>query len=350
MHEGGRRPVVAVLDTGCGSHPWLDGHVRHDPVMPYWPIGRTDPATDPEVYGDQAGPYDGFLDDAAGHGTFIAGIIRQRCPCSRDRRRSGSPTARDSCLEGEFLESVRRLVEWIRGDHGEAQPVDVLNLSLGYYHETPRDEAFDDTMSVLLADARRLGCAVVCSAGNDSTDRPAFPAALWRYPGADYVVDEPEKSAPHVSVGALNPDNRTVALFSNIGSWVKTYAPGTSVLSTSPAFQGAVQAGTRDDVHLSGRHLARATIDPDDFTGGFAVWSGTSFAAPYVAGAIAHRIAGAVLTRKGAVGCRRPGAGPPRRRGRGHVDPRRGTITHRRRPTEAPSRSTPPLRRHEETP
>jgi subtilisin family serine protease len=95
-------------------------------------------------------------------------------------------------------------------------------------------------------------------------------------------------------VGALNPDNRTVALFSNIGSWVKTYAPGSSVLSISPAFEGAVQAGTKDDVRIRGDLLPRASIDPDDFTGGFAVWSGTSFAAPYVAGAIAHRFAQAL--------------------------------------------------------
>ena len=46
------------------------------------------------------------------------------------------------------------------------------------------------------------------------------------YPGAEYVITEPDNAAPHVSVGALNPDNRTVALFSNIGTWVKTYAPG----------------------------------------------------------------------------------------------------------------------------
>jgi subtilisin family serine protease len=150
-------------------------------------------------------------------------------------------------------------------------------------------------MSVLLADARELGCAVVCSAGNDATDRPAFPAALWRYPGAEYEVEEPDSAAPHLSVGALNPDNRSVALFSNVGRWVKTYAPGSAVLSTSPAFQGAVQAGTRDDLLIGDRMLPRATIDPDDFTGGFAVWSGTSFAAPWVAGALAHRIAPALM-------------------------------------------------------
>ena len=52
-------------------------------------------------------------------------------------------------------------------------------------------------------------------------------------------------------------------------------------------------AGQRSGIDLgegpvSGRPVAswRATIDPDSFTG-FGTWSGTSFAAPKVAGAIA---------------------------------------------------------------
>ena len=32
----------------------------------------------------------------------------------------------------------------------------------------------------------------------------------------------------------------------------------------------------------------RSTIDPDDFWGGFGVWSGTSFAAPVLAGQLAQ--------------------------------------------------------------
>jgi serine protease len=34
----------------------------------------------------------------------------------------------------------------------------------------------------------------------------------------------------------------------------------------------------------------RESIDPDDFRGGFAVWSGTSFAAPLFAGRLAEQL------------------------------------------------------------
>jgi subtilisin family serine protease len=105
------------------------------------------------------------------------------------------------------------------------------------------------------------------------------------------VVDDPADVAPHVSVGALNPNRTSTALYSNVGSWVKTYAPGSAVLSTSPPFDGGIQAGSRNDRY--GRR--RETIDPDDFTGGFAIWSGTSFAAPHVAATLARAVQAGLL-------------------------------------------------------
>jgi subtilisin family serine protease len=62
-------------------------------------------------------------------------------------------------------------------------------------------------------------------------------------------------------------------------------------MSTMPPFQGGLQPVAR--TFVDGR--VRESIDPDDYRGavgrahrgGFGLWSGTSFAAPTVAGALA---------------------------------------------------------------
>lgn len=289
---GGRRPVVAVLDTGCGEHAWLPNDiVTRYPEVDGDILGVADRESDPEVTGNVAGPYDGELDFAAGHGTFIAGIIRQLAP-EADIVAIRVADSQGELLEGEFMMAIRGLVKGMDlplEDGG--RKIDVINLSLGYFHETPEDGLFDHTLSEFLVAARRRGCAVVCSAGNDSTDRPTFPAALWAWNDAEFMVDDPSDAAPHISVGALNP-NGTMALFSNVGEWVRTYAPGASVLSVSPAFRGGLQAAVRDDRY----GYRRETIDPDDYSGGFALWSGTSFSAPYVAGMLAAAITERVMS------------------------------------------------------
>lgn len=300
----GRRPVVAVLDTGCGDHLWLpDDIVTRYPKLDGRVIGADNLLTDPERDGDLAGPFDGALDGSSGHGTFIAGIVRQVCP-EAEIVSIRVADSQGNVLEGAFMLAVRSLVKWMaRTPEEGGRQIDVINLSLGYYHETPEDDLFDRTLSELLLAARLRGCAVVCSAGNDATDRPTFPAALWRWRGREFSVPDPASAAPHLSVGARNP-NGTVALFSNIGRWVTTYAPGASVLSTYPPFNGGLQPEVRDDRG----ELRRETIDPDDFTGprlpgrqgkvgaGFALWSGTSFAAPYVAAKLAEELAGPLMS------------------------------------------------------
>lgn len=267
----GDRPVVAVFDTGCGEHPWFPSDVLIKPVLSDGtPIGLDDAKTDPEAHPSLARPLEGWLDDAAGHGTFIAGIIRQQCPDAwilPVRVSDGEGII----LENELIGALGRLLALME----DGQRVDVLNLSFSFFHETPDDPTSVSEIRRLLDDIRAKGCVVVCSAGNDATDRPTAPATLG---GGDPT---------HVVVGALNPSSESVALFSNIGEWVTVYAPGVSVVSTLPTeFNGSVQAGSRDDLY--GRR--RETLDVDEFAGGFAVWSGTSFSAPVVAGRVAALI------------------------------------------------------------
>ena len=125
-----------------------------------------------------------------------------------------------------------------------------------------------------------------CASGNDSTSRECYPAAFattdaFTVPGL-----------PLSSVGALNPDG-TVALFSNDGPWVTDTEYGANVVSTIPISQrGAWQPDV--DVH-STEYAIRATIGPEWFPGGFAAWSGTSFAAPVAAGRYLAALAAAGL-------------------------------------------------------
>ena len=120
------------------------------------------------------------------------------------------------------------------------------------------------------------GVTVVCSAGNDATARPMFPAAFAPWADGNGGIPATADCVPIVSVGALNP-NGTDALFSNAGPWVRAYAPGAAVMSTlPPTFQGGLEPAARSEAY----QRVRESIDPDDFTGSFAVWSGTSFAAP----------------------------------------------------------------------
>jgi subtilisin family serine protease len=250
------------------------------------PFGLTDEA-DPERYPDLYGQLDGEIDPVAGHGTFIAGIVRQLAP-DADILSVRVANALGVVDESALLQVVAGVVELLRrfreGKPG-GRAIDVLNLSLGYYHETPEDGLFSTTLYELLRTARDLGCVVVCSAGNDAVDRPSFPASLWPWPGSDNGL-EPDDAAEHLALGALNPSGSSLALFSNVGPWVRAYAPGAAVVSTIPAFEGGRQAASRADLY----ERRRETIGPESYRGTFAAWSGTSFAAPYAAGLIAAEL------------------------------------------------------------
>ena len=65
--------------------------------------------------------------------------------------------------------------------------------------------------------------------------------------------------------------------------------PGASLISTMPTTYDASLEPTNALVNAAGEW--RTGLDPDDFSCGFGVWSGTSFAAPVFAGQLAAALA-----------------------------------------------------------
>ncbi|TYB38356.1 S8 family peptidase [Actinomadura chibensis] len=223
-----REVTVAVLDTGLSPHPWWEDAD--------WFREQRDEVA--EVL-DADLDYD--LDAQAGHGTFVAGVVLGQAPSARLRARR--VIGGDGV--GDELDVIRALA-WI----AERGGVDVVNVSLGCH-------TYDDRPSPVLARAiAALGrrTVVVACAGNAATDRPFWPAAM----------------KPVVAVAALDGADR--AAFSNHGWWVDACAQGVDVAGAFVRFDG-----TRPPVR---------GLDPDLFQG-YATWSGTSFAAPVVAGRIA---------------------------------------------------------------
>ncbi|MCK2217708.1 S8/S53 family peptidase [Actinomadura sp. ATCC 31491] len=170
----------------------------------------------------------------AGHGTFIAGLLARLAPGAtlRVRRVLDGDGVGD---EAGVIRALHRMRE---------RPPDVLNLSFGGH-------TFDDRPPRLLHDAiaAMTDTVTVACAGNTASDRPFWPAAL---PGV-------------VGVAALDAGQRRRAVYSGYGTWVDACARGDWLESSYP--------------------------DTGEF-GGYAAWSGTSFAAALVSGTIAGEAAG----------------------------------------------------------
>ncbi len=218
---------LAVLDTGVPAslatlHPNLQACV----VMEGADLDELDD------------DHDGLLDDQAGHGAFICGLVHLVSPGL------GIDTARvlDSTGYGDDLSVALGLAE---------TSAQVINLSLGGYTQ-------DDNPPLALAQAiAALGRSriVVAAAGNNASDRPFWPAALKGV----------------VAVAAYDSKATAPAKFSNFGPWVDVCAPGVGLLST---FVDGARFDGVDDVTFKG----------------WARWSGTSFAAPLVGAEIADRL------------------------------------------------------------
>ena len=170
--------------------------------------------------------------DCNGHGTHVAGTLAGRTT-GVAKAVTVVPVRVFDCAGAGRLSDVLEGLDFVARDHAPGQPA-VVNLSLG----GSRNSVLDAAVQALTDD----GVTVVAAAGNSGTSA---------------CRESPAAVASAITVAATGPTDR-VPDWSNGGSCVDLFAPG---------------AGVRSAWHSS--------------TTATAVLSGTSMAAPHVAGAAA---------------------------------------------------------------
>lgn len=227
----------------------------------------TPPPELPAAYDDNR---DAWVDPATGHGDFIKSIVERTSGLTAHLWQAADPVG---VIDDAALISALRSVDKAsrEGDNSRI-PHRVLSLSLAGYNET-------DCSGKPLADQIKAmvegGWLIVAAAGNNASCRPTFPASL------------PDV----VAVGALGA--HAPAWFSNFGAWVDVSAPGVDVLAEYRMYENLPDR--LRDLLVRIDHSEEGPDDCDPVTlaafhTGWATWSGTSFAAPFVAARLAEII------------------------------------------------------------
>ncbi|AGZ41567.1 peptidase S8 and S53 subtilisin kexin sedolisin [Actinoplanes friuliensis DSM 7358] len=183
-------------------------------------------------------PVDGVLPGAAGHGTFVAGIVRQVAPAAAI---TTIEVLDDTGTGTEFTAAAALFAL-----AAEAEAPQLVNLSFVALGPAGEPVPIGLDAAVRELKDRHPGTIVVAAAGNTASSTPAFPAAF--------------KSV--LAVG-------TPSAYSNHGWWVDCTVAADGIVSD-------LTTGVRDTgVALVEQHSP------------WAAWTGTSFAAPQITGILA---------------------------------------------------------------
>lgn len=241
LPRAGEGVKVIVVDTGLNLEKPGGGP---DPVRVGWFDGRAtvgSPADEddplvPDPLDSPTPPHALPPARYAGHGNFVAGTVLIHAPGAQVRLvkvQTQDPGGR--FFDGELEATINGL--------DALGHLDIVNMSFG------APDLLATKLAVEQLVRNRPGVALVASAGNDNASTPCQPAAM--------------KSV--IGVAAIGEGTDVKADFSNFGPWVDACAPGVDCHSVYLLWQ-------------------------NPFPKPFAKWSGTSFAAPTVAGAIAAEL------------------------------------------------------------
>ena len=217
--------TIAIVDTGIEyAHNDLKNVLVRDAsnnVVGYNALTRTSNANDDH-----------------GHGTHVAGIAAAQINNALGTAgvAGWNPSQADS---GSFVRllpvkaldvngsgtdsSISDGITWA-ADHGAR----VINLSLG-------GPSYSNTINSAVQYAWNKGAVVVAAAGNDSVSTTFYPAGC-----------------PNVISVAATDATDTLSYFSNHGSWVKTAAPGSAILSTYKGSTGKLSGTSMASPHVAG--------------------------------------------------------------------------------------------------
>lgn len=238
MPTQGAGVKVAVIDTGVDmNHPFLKTQISTTQGWDY---------VDNDALPQEVAPVSGF--GRYGHGTAVTGVLLQVAP-----KVTVLPYR---VLGPDGSGTVAHLILAI--DRAVADGAKVINLSLGLTSDST-------ALSTTLDTALKAGVVIAAAAGNSNSTTLTYPA---RYATSGGLLSAP-KFVGLVSVGSINLDGSKSA-FSNYSGDLKMSAPGNAILSAYPGGRLAYASGTSFATPSVAAALAlgmyRGTLTPGSLT------------------------------------------------------------------------------------
>lgn len=258
-----RLPAAAVYDWEPGTEA---------------PPGITTPL-------DQNG--DNKLDALAGHANFVAGVVARSCEQAELTVESlnSSVIDSDTSIPGFVTEAEVARCWW---EHRDAPVVNV-----GYAFATLPNQALniEDDPSVVNGPPSWSFQVVMDAVGDTEEHMVVAPAGNQNCTVRQYPAAFSLTYSNVAGVGSVD-ENGDPSSFSNHGPWVNCCTGGENVASTFVDYWD----GETEDGDPTAFVPEENWPHPDKLFSGWALWSGTSFAAPRVTAAIAEAVASGTAT------------------------------------------------------